>query len=208
MGKSDPYVASAYRAVLESLNYQSVAFLGFSGPSFLTQMINSETKDFYDLQLGNWNINEEWNIDKKYDLVVCTRCPYFSKDVSSFFSNINSILKEGGSFLVDWGLGDHWRFDNYKIGWIKDGEQEFAYQDNNFLWSTVWDDSFLNNQEFVKFSNWVKKFGYSDVKSSIFKEVPEVFQLRQLTNFNLKVCLLSLWEDAPQLYIILKGEKS
>jgi SAM-dependent methyltransferase len=209
MGRSDPFVFSAYREVLPSREYSAVAFLGFSSSNSFTNSIASKEKDFYDLSLGNWQINDtEWDIDKKYDLVICTRCPYFSKKPDKFLDNCLKILKEGGVLLADWGLGDHWRFDNYKIGWIKNGEQEYAYDDNNFLWSTLWHESFNQHPEYLKFCNNVKKFGYEEVRSAIFDEVPSVLNIEkyiqrnssQIKNFN--VGLMSLWPELPQLYII------
>ena len=209
MGKSDPIVFNAYRNCLEDKPYKSIAFLGFRNRSSFTDSISGIQKDFYDLGLKNWEINTHpWNINKKYDLVVCTRCAYFSKDPKKFLEEIVNITKPGGTFLLDWGLGDHWRFEDYKIGWIKNKEQEYAYHDKNYLWSTVWHDEFVNDPEFQKFSNWVKKFNYTSVKDAIFKEVPSVLNLNELVGIRMNVSLLSLWEDRPQLYIIVAGKTS
>ncbi len=208
MGKSDPFIIPAYRSLIDTdKTYESVALLGFSEHNGLTKSITSSNFDFYDLALGNWNINNPWNIEKKYDLVVCTRCAYFCKNLDEFFQNISKILNPGGEFLIDWGLGDHWRFKNYKIGWVKDGEQEYAYEDDNFLWSTVWHDEFLKSAEYSKFQSWVKRFGYDSVKDAIFNEVPSVFDLQNLPqNIRSGAVLIALWQESPQLYIILKGK--
>lgn len=209
MGRSDPIVFSHYDFLIKNESHDSVAFLGFEKPSVFTDSIVSDNKDFYDIGLKNWDINDEdWKIDKKYDLVVCTRCPYFSKNPAHFFESIRRITKKDGKFLVDWGLGDHWRFKNYKVGWLKDGEHEYAYGDQNFLWSTVWHDSFLQNPEFKKYQKWVEKLGYNNVKEAIDKEVPVVYDLNDLSShFKLEVLLLSLWEESPQLYIMMLGQK-
>ena len=109
---------------------------------------------------------------------------------------------------VDWGLGDHWRFENYKIGWIKDGEQEHAYKEDNFLWSAIWDDSFFEDYQFELFSRRVKKFGYDDVKKAIFDEVPKVMDLSYIKEyFTASHTMMSLWDDGPQLYILVGGIK-
>jgi len=158
------------------------------------------------LQLKNWNINNDnWKIDKKYDLVVSTRCPYFSKDPKKFIDNCLEILNPGGTLFLDWGMGDHWRFENFKIGWVKDDEHESAYRDDNFLWSTVWHDSFLEHPEFIKFQNNVEKLGYNrdNTKNDIMKEVPIILDLEEIKNLNPYVHLFSLWEDKPQIYIAL-----
>ena len=208
MGKSDPFIIPAYRSLIDTeREYESVALLGFSEHNSLTKSISSSNFDLYDLALGNWNINSPWNIEKKYDLVVCTRCAYFCKDLDKFFKNINAILKPGGEFLIDWGLGDHWRFENYKVGWIKNGEQEYAYEDNNFLWSTIWHEDFMKSAEYSKFQSWVKRFGYDNVKDAIFDEVPTVFNLQNLPqSIRAGAVLIALWQESPQLYIILKGK--
>jgi len=209
MGKSDPYIFQFYRSLLPNNYYEKVALLGNQKDSNFTSLISCKEKDFYDLALENWDINDDdWNIDKKYDLVVSTRCPYFAKDPKSFIDKCLNILNPGGILFLDWGLGDHWRFERYKIGWLKDGEHEFAYKDDNFLWSTIWHDSFLNHPEFIKFQNNVEKFGYNkhNIKEDIFKEVPSVLDLSSL-DLNLKVGIISLWEDNPQIYFLILIKK-
>jgi len=210
MGRSDPIVFSHYKTIIPSKKYKKVCFLGFPGPNEFTKTINSEYTFFFDISLNGWNINDEYWVmgDHKFDLVVCTRCPYFSKSPEDFFKKCHSILAPGGQIFADWGLGDHWRFSNYKVGWVKEGEHEYAYFDDNFLWSTVWHDSFSSHPEFLKFQKWVEKFGYSDVKNSIIKEVPSVTNLESVNHlFNFRYNLLTLWEESPQLYIMLLGEK-
>ena len=207
MGKSDPIVFNAYKSSLENKTYESIAFLGFGSRSSFTDSISGNQKDFYDLSLNNWEINTHpWDINKKYDLVVCTRCAYFSRDPKKFLNEVVNITRPGGAFLVDWGLGDHWRFKDYKIGWVKNKEQEYAYHDKNYLWSTVWHDEFKKASEFQKFSKWVKKFDYDSVKDAIYKEVPVVLNLSEMSDIRMNVSLLCLWEDRPQLYIIVVGK--
>ena len=206
MGRSDPIIFQWYIDHMYKFDIDKIAFLGFNGENSLTNAFNSDEKDFYDLSLGNWNINDDsWNIDKTYDLIVCTRCAYFSKNPKKFIKNCHAILNDGGRLFVDWGLGDHWRFENYKIGWVKDGEHEFCYGEDNFLWSTIWHDICESHEDFKKFSGWVKKFGYDNVKQSIFEEVPSVLlpedfvRLFKSTIFD----MISLWEESPQLYILV-----
>jgi len=102
--------------------------------------------DLYDLSLGNWEINSEWKLPRKYDTIICTRCAYFAKDPDDFIKQCYDNLNENGLLYVDWGLGDHWRFAEFKVGWVKGGEQEYAFGDDNYLWSMVWDDTFLKNE--------------------------------------------------------------
>ena len=214
MGKSDPHVFSAYLQTLGldglDRSYDRVCFLGNTNHNSFTSNIKTNFTEFHDLAINGWNINNTpWKItDKKFDFVGCTRCAYFSKSPEVFFNELDRILLPGGRFIVDWGLGDHWRFNNYKIGWKKNGEHEHAYDDDNFLWSTIWHDSFLNHPEFIKFQDWVKKLGYEDVEKAIKEEVPVIFNLNNLKNkFNFTINMLTLWEDAPQIYFIMSGIK-
>jgi len=204
VGKSDPYVFGFYKSMLPDRFYESVALLGNQKDNSFTASIKCQEKDFYDLGLDNWNINDEnWKINKKYDLVVSTRCPYFSKDPKAFIEKCLSMLKPGGTALLDWGLGDHWRFDNYKIGWVKDGEHEYAYEEDNFLWSTIWHDSFTQHPEYQDFQNNIKKLGYENVETAMREEVPAILDLKDLANINLRANILSLWPESPQLYICI-----
>jgi len=204
VGKSDPYVFGFYKSLLPDCFYKSVALLGSQKDNSFTASIKCQEKDFYDLGLDNWNINDEnWKINKKYDLVVSTRCPYFSKDPKLFIEKCLSILKPGGTALLDWGLGDHWRFDNYKVGWVKDNEHESAYKNDNFLWSAIWHDSFTQHPEYQDFQSNIKKFGYENVETAMREEVPEILDLKDLANINLRANILSLWPESPQLYICI-----
>jgi len=165
MGRSDPVVFQFYRQNITPVG--SVALLGFTDANLFEG-------DLYDLQLNNWDINSDWKLDKKYDTIISLRCPYFSKNPQVFVDKCYEHLNDGGFLYMDWGLGDHWRFEDYKVGWKKNGEQEYAYGDSNFLWSTAWGDEFLDDDQYRLFCQRVEKFGYTDVKSAIFKEVPSI----------------------------------
>tara|TARA_B100001123_G_scaffold437566_2_gene570056 strand:- start:4211 stop:4876 length:666 start_codon:yes stop_codon:yes gene_type:complete len=213
MGKSDPHVFSSYLGMLGgNKKYSKVAFLGFTGPSDFTNSISHGVGHYFDMQLDNWFINDdEWDIGENYDLVVCTRCAYFSKDPSAFLKKCLDIVVPGGLILVDWGVGDHWRFNDYKVGWVKNDEHEFAYEEENFLWSAIWHDSFIDRPAYKQFEEYVKKFGYDDVKKAIFEEVPSVLDLGEQHQWSLGLGityeLLTLWEDLPQLYMIFLIQK-
>ena len=122
MGRSDPYIFDEYLKFLTSeqvrLNESArVAFLGFQGHNDLTMAIRAKEADFYDLALGNWDINSDWELQHRdYDMIVSTRCPYFAKDPADFYARCKSHVRLGGFIFLDWGLGDHWRFEKFKIG--------------------------------------------------------------------------------------------
>ena len=206
MGKSDPHVFSLYNHLLPMNDFQAAAFLGFSKANPFTNSIQAIEKDFYDMELDNWDINSNnWNIEKKYDLVVSTRCPYFAKDPKAFIEKSIDILNPGGYFLADWGLGDHWRYEDFKVGWVKGEEHESFYKDDNFLWSFVWHRQLAKEPEFLNFAENVKKFGYDDVEKAIDSEIPAVMYLEDsdfdIDAHEMKVSMLSLWPDRPQLYV-------
>ena len=97
MGKSDPFDFDWYLKNLPAIQPESIAVLGSTSENFVRKAYPTAQIDLYDLQLGNWEINSEWNIDlQKYDLVVCTRCAYFSKDPADFIQKCKSILKPMG----------------------------------------------------------------------------------------------------------------
>ena len=204
MGKSDPYLLNFYNSLIDSRSYENIGFFGQSGENFLSKSLNSKNRSFYDLSLNNWNINDlPYEIDEKFDLIVCTRCAYFCKHPYDLIESFMKMLNPNGSILIDWGLGDHWRFEKYKVGWIKDSEQEYAYAEDNFLWSCIWHDSFRNNSHVKIFENNIKKFGYNnELKKIIEKEVPYILDLQ---NVDAQVFInhLTLWPDKPQLYTCL-----
>ena len=221
MGKSDPYV---YRFYLDNLfdhpnfdenKIRKVGFFGFRGESNFTSMIPGEERYFYDLSLSNWDINEfPYRCEKDLDLIICTRCAYFAKDPVLMMESFYDLLKEKGIILIDWGLGDHWRFENYKVGWLKNGEQEWAYREENYLWSSLTcADKYqrdINNLDGVKeFSRNIRNFGYEDIWEAINLEVPKKIFLNDIVKigFNFKLTSLSLWPERPQLYFLLVAIK-
>ena len=227
MGKSDPMVYDIYYKSLNdicggnlaNIEFKNIGFFGQAKDNDFTAKIKSENRKFYDLTLKNWNINSfPYNIEEKFDLIVCTRCAYFCKDPKKLFAEFNEVLLPGGKILIDWGLGDHWRFENYKVGWVKDKEQEWAYEEGNYLWSTVWHKIFENDPNVLLFKELIENHGYNVEKLSnvnpentlqkiIEKEVPSVMMLNELNESqvfkNINCCITTLWADSPQLYIVL-----
>ncbi len=200
MGKSDAFLFPKYYDMTSDLQPKSVALLGFSSENAYTKQLPG-THHLYDLALGNWDINSDWKLSQKYDLIVSTRCPYFAKDPIAFFNLCVKHTNSGGAIMLDWGLGDHWRFKNYKVGWIRSGEHEFAYNENNKLYSCMWRKSFEDDQTVKNFRKLVAgKFGYSDninLTDVVNNEVPFLVDYDHD-----KIQFECLWPDAPQLYIM------
>ena len=203
MGKSDQFIFPIYLEALRGIEARSTAFLGFPNETDFTNKIPGLHRHFYDKSLGNWEINsKKWNfVFDEYDLIVCTRCAYFSHDPNAFIEMCKQKLSHGGKALVDWGLGDHWRFKQYKIGWIRNDEHEFAYSNENFLYSCLWNESFEKHDEVTKFwENVAGRFGYDreeNMTSVVKSEVPKIVDYRY-DDIKFKF----LWPDSPQLYII------
>ena len=212
MGKSDPIVFNFYTQILSSLRDLSIdiAFLGFSGKNDFVNFFRNANIDLYDIQSGEGvkflDINSpQWETDKAYDLVICTRCPYFAQDPTQFITNCQRLCKDHGVVFIDWGLGDHWRFENFKVGWKKDGEQEFSeYNDQkHFLHSCYYHPDLELDPHVLKFRKNIVKFGYdlnTSLRSIIEEEVPQILEAEDMPNHI--TYTLSLWEDAPQLYIV------
>ena len=200
MGNSDSIVIPFYKRHIGVVK-EPVALLGFSNN-------NHFQGDMYDLSLNNWNINSEWSLDKKYGTIICTRCAYFAKNPKDFIRRCYDNLEDGGVLHVDWGLGDHWRFKNFKVGWVKDGEQEHAYKDENMLWSSIWNDEFLLNDDVKKFSEEIKSLGYDNLGKAVRLEVPFVLDPKNIDDlFNYDIKFLFVKKPYLQLYMMLRGDK-
>ena len=192
MGRSNGVLVPFYKEVIQPEG--DTALLGFTDNNIFEG-------DLYDLSLGNWQINSEWELPKKYNTIISTRCPYFVKRVYDH-------LEEGGVAYLEWGLGDHWRFDNYKIGWKTEEEHEFAYEDDNYLWSVLWNDGFADAPEAKQFLKNCEKFGYRDLNEAVHAEVPSVLDMTEISYWSsASIGMLSLWEDLPQLYIVFRLQK-
>ena len=180
-------------------------------PTALLGFTNNKTfeGDCYDRELGNWEINSKWQLPKKYKTVISLRCPYFAKSPLGFINRCHSSLDENGMLYASWGYGDHWGFRRFKVGWEKDGEHEYAYADDNYLWSGIWDDSFMDEPEVRKFAARCKKqHGYRSLPEAINNEVPTHIILKPIQEmFDVKCHFFCTTVPRLQLYILLCGKK-
>jgi len=194
------------------------ALLGFVEEGIFSKQcvnVHSPIYDLYDLQLRNWEINSKWDLGQKYDTIICLGTAFFAKDPKDFIKRCYEHLNEGGKLYVDFALGENLRFQNFKIGWVKDWEHEYAYNEYNLAWSTVWDDSFLDNKYFKFFQKCAHDFGYNDIKQAIFKEVPKILDLKfvkkyftvQVEFYGASITWANEAKKRPILYILLTGTK-
>jgi hypothetical protein len=202
MGKSNAYLNPIYNKLFPKKN--PTALLGFQSiPTFIE---NKEDIDLYDLELKNWDINSDWKLNRKYKSIICTRCLYFCKDPIIFLKKCKEYLLEDGEIFVDFGLGHHWtKFKNFKVGWVKDGEHEWEYKEDNFLWSGIWNDSFLKNEQVKLFEKRIRKYGYTDLKKAVYDELPSLIELNEIKELfkEINMDFLALCEDMPQLYMFI-----
>jgi len=150
--------------------------------------------DLYDLQLGNWNINSDWTLNKKYETIICLRVAYFAEKPKEFLKRCYNSLEDGGYLYVDWAMGDHWRdppFD-FKIGWFKNGEHEYAYEEGNYLWS-----GFFDRALYTTLYNTSKAFAYfrsclpkkykidtiEELEKILVEEVPSLISFEDMTEY-------------------------
>lgn len=201
MGISNAIVIPFYRRHIVNIK-GDVALLGDSNN-------NMFDGDLYDLDLGNWEINSEWELDNKYDTIICTRCAYFSSRPEDFIKRCHDNLNENGLLYVDWGVGDHWRFPEFKVGWIdKNGKQEYAYTDNNYLWSMVWSNNFLDNAQCSIFEKEIIKRGYSSLEEAIRSEVPSIISVDFISEFfESEYHILTITKPYLQMYVLISGIK-
>jgi SAM-dependent methyltransferase len=199
MGKSN--------AILEPFYFRNikpegkVALLGFTNNDWFKGKC-------YDLSLGNWNINDDWDLGETYDYIICLRCFCFCKDPEKFIKKCHEHLNPGGVLVWDANYGDHYRFSDYKVGWKNEKEHEFAYQDDNYLYASLYDSSFMGEYAFMNFKKDVEKKGYNDIEKAIYEEVPSLLQLSYVDKFfKNKIEMLNLWPNEPQLYILIISNK-
>jgi SAM-dependent methyltransferase len=198
MGVTNTVLFPFYKKYIKAVS--PCALLGFTDNTLFEG-------DMYDLRLNNWNINSQWKLNRSYQTIICTRCAYFARDPEDFIIRCHRYLNPGGRLYVDWGVGEHWRYENFKIGWVKDGEHEKKYGDDNYLWSMVWDESFLENESCQEFAKAAQKYGYDDLKAAIYKEVPSVMNLdfaRQY--FDVNYHILTVNNKYLQMYVLLDGQ--
>ncbi len=196
MGKSDPYVFNWYQRNISVARGSRVLFLGQPGHNAFTSSLEVHA-EFRDITLGNWDINDGLRVEKRYDAIVCTRCAYFSSDPDRFLTECSEAAD---LVFVDWGLGDHWRFPKYRVGWRDQSEHEYADYGGkrNFLHSTVWRSDFTAHPQVQRFESLISRYGYSSLESAVRGEVPRVLEL----DSSWRCDFLTLWPESPQLYIL------
>lgn len=215
MGKSNQIVFPWYARSLPRRHFENVCVLGAVGRDAFTNSIMASRMEFHDITLDGWTIDEPWcNVQGQahYDLIVCTRCAYFSSNPEAFVDRCRRLTSRNGIVFIDWGLGDHWRQVPYLVGWCDKEHSiaehvEFRTVDGrnhiSRLQSCFWTHALEQHGEARTFRNWIRMHGYDDDRALteiVTSEVPCI--LDDTSHVPTSVHLLSLWPDAPQLYIL------
>lgn len=210
MGVNDPTVFGFYRK--EITVKQPCALLGATNNRLFAG-------DLYDITLGNFDINSDWYLKKKYNTIICTRCAWFAKDPADFIKRCHQSLYRNGRLYVDWGLGEHFcRDKDFKIGWRKNDQQDVIHYEirtpdarqeyDSHLWSVVWSDIIMKHEQCKIFIEAIKKYGYNDLKEAVYEEFPVVLKLESIMSyFTFYVEILTITEPHLQMYILIKGTK-
>ena len=213
MGKSDTFLFQIYQDFLKrhlpDTKIERIALLGFSHENAFTRGLPQSERDLYDIQLGNWDIKKDWTLTRAdYDMIVCTRCAYFT-DPGGFIERCMAHLRPGGIAFVDWGLGDHWRFPEFRVGWIGPGEaiHEYAIYDGTkqYLEGAVWSRSLESQPASMQFRDLIRIYGYNDARTLgqiIEDEVDRYMDLDVLGSSLIASESVCLWPESPQLYIL------
>lgn len=199
MGQSDQIIIPWYKQRIKPEG--RTALLGFTNEHMFSG-------DCYDKEKRNWEINSAWGLPVSYDTIVCLRTTYFSADPQDFIKRCHASLASGGRLYMDSGYGEHWRFPDFHIGWKYGDTHQYAYGEDNKLWSGLWDDSFMRNSQVQKFVDQIRQHGYSNLKEAIYKEVPKVLELSFVKRyFEVEWHALCTVKPHLQLYILLCGTK-
>lgn len=185
MGNSDSEIIPWYKQNIVPVG--DTALIGFANH-------NVFEGDCYDLYINGWDINQNNGRfvlapNKLYDTVISTRCPCFCRWPKRFIKTCHSYLRMGGGLYIDYSWGSYTSEINSKkilfmIGFVKDGYCCSAHFEGNWVWSTIWDDSLMQDDGVKTFMHDAKeKYGYNNVKDAIFNEVPCVLPLDYIKMF-------------------------
>ena len=126
MGYSDSIVLPQQQKFIDALvrgfiapsGVLKIAYLGNQSANHPTvqhcQKLFSEAQhDFYDIVLGNWDINKEWKIEG-YDLVVCYRTTMYAESSLEFFlQQLKKCISKNKYIIFDFTLYSG-LFENYR----------------------------------------------------------------------------------------------
>ncbi len=208
MGRSDGIVFPWYAERMRSVAGQRILFLAQPGHNSLSHSLGPSASHFFDLSLGNWDINQEadWP-SPEVDAVICTRGAYFSERPLDFVERCLRSVRPGGIVFIDWGLGDHWRFKKFRVGWRDQEEHEYSTVGDRrcHLQSAAWNSCLEDHPQVAAFREWIKPFGYEGkLGPHVLKEVPSVLGIPSSS----VVDCLAIWPEMPQLYILTAFQRT
>ncbi len=201
MGKSDSVIFPWYASRMQHLVGKRIAFLAQTGHNALSVSLRPSESHFFDLTLGNWDMNQEqkWQIPE-VDAIVMTRGAYFSDDPEMLIRRCLEAVSPGGRVVIDWGLGDHWRSSVFLVGWEGKGVKVSApYDPPRYLRSVFWQAEFERHPQAAQFNEWISPMGYhGSLTGAVMREVPRIASSPQPVMWD----AVALWPDSPQLYVL------
>lgn len=115
MGKTDSILIPVYEKIMRKHIRDTVTFFGSTNKDKLAQHIRSAK--FFDLQLGNWDINKPWNVEKT-SKVICLRTSGFAVSPNLLVEKFSNCMDKNGILMIDWTMGsDHYARDSKKWTW-------------------------------------------------------------------------------------------
>ena len=162
--------------------YGSIAILNeFGKQDFISDKYHSSIKGFefhYDLKLN-----------KKYNTIICKKTINDFSNPFNFLKKCKENLKNNGVLYIDWYL----TLCNIK---------EYCF--NHY--SMVWDDSFLNNEQYIQFKKEFSNYRKEDLKGFIFNNVKNIIKLTDIQKIfvNVEPYLIHIEGSSPELIVLLK----
>ena len=201
MGKTDAHLFPHYKRLFQKKGDVVAIAGGTVRPPWLE---DCPAYELYDREIDGWSISNPV-LNTEYDNIICTRVAYFSDRPLHTIKTLAEHLKPGGQLLIDWGVGDHWRFRPYSVGWVRGQVHEWAYQEGNLLWSAYYDTDMEYQHQFK--AN-IKQHGYEgQLIEHLRAECPELVLKSEIEALDIfepfEATHIDFWQDYPQLYSIL-----
>lgn len=212
MGKTDSLIIPIYKRYLQKYFSDSVDFFGSTSKDKLCQNIKSAR--FFDLQIGNWNINTKWSIQTSR--AVCLRTSGFAINPNDLITSFSKNMDKNGILLIDWSLGsDHYPRESKKWtwGWGNGADQCYGEYKNKkcYLYSSYLSRNLIISNAYQELCNFAaKQIHYQQVKNhyeQIQSEFKEYLLNHELLEDHFSILEEKIWtpltrNGRAQLYTI------
>lgn len=152
MGRTDKFLIPVYKKIITKYG-DNFHFYGSTPSDKLA--CNLKSCEFFDIQMGNWDINGEWNTPQT-DKAICLRSSGFSINPNMLIENFANKIKSKGILIIDWTMGsDHYQRDSKDWTWGWHDTRNRCYGE-------------YNNKKYPLYSSYLSDFGFN---SSSFKQI-------------------------------------